>query len=72
MIKILLTIITVLLTEVTVAQEKKNFDFIIIIDGNIAKTVSNPEIIIKDDGKVIKAINVDYHPGSLDLLASDL
>lgn len=54
------------------AQEKKSFDFIIMVDGNVIQTLVNPQIIIKDSDKVLRSVNVDCHPGNLSLSQSDL
>ncbi len=66
--KTFLIIVYSLFSQFSVAQEgTKHFDFIISIDGNIMQTLTNPQIVIKNDKDILKTINVSYHPGNLSI-----
>ena len=54
------------------AQEnRKNFDFIVCVDEEIATSLSRPVIIAKQGTNVLKRIDVSYHPGNLSLGSED-
>ncbi len=58
--------------QVSMAQEnRKSFDFIISVDEEIAKTLSKPVIIVKQNTNVLKKIDIGYYPGNLSLNFGD-
>lgn len=55
-----------------IAQEnRKNFDFIIVIDEEIAISLSKPLIVVKQGADILKRIDIDYSPGNLSLSSDD-
>ncbi|MEH6309204.1 hypothetical protein RYH73_26365 [Olivibacter sp. CPCC 100613] len=56
------------------AQDKGNtdIDFVICINGDIAKTIYRPQIVVSDSESATKSLSISYHPGSLFLEKADL
>ena len=58
--------------QISIAQDsRKDFDFIISIDEEIANTLYKPQIIVKQGIKILKRIDIKYHPGNLSLYSED-
>lgn len=54
------------------AQEnRKNFDFIVCVDGEIATSLTKPVIIVKQGMNVLKRIDINYYAGNLSLSSED-
>jgi hypothetical protein len=69
---IILSFLLVTSLNTIVAQNTKNFDFIITVDENIWSIPATPKMTTKDDnGNIIDSFSVKYHAGSLSMQESD-
>lgn len=58
--------------QISMAQEnRKNFDFIVCVDEEIATSLTKPVIIVKQGTNVLKRIDINYHAGNLSLSSED-
>lgn len=70
--KLIFSILCILICGASKAQDDiKNLEFIITIDEEIAKTLFNPMIIVKNDEDVLKKVSISYYPGNLSLATKD-
>lgn len=58
--------------QISMAQEnRKNFDFIVCVDEEVATSLTRPVIIAKQGTNVLKRIDISYHAGNLSLSSED-
>lgn len=68
---LLLIIVCILCCQTLLAQEeRKEFDFIISIDGELPKSLYNPQVLMENDDNR-KVMNVNYYPGRLSFSHND-
>ena len=65
-------ILFLFICQISMAQEnRKNFDFIVCVDGEIVTSLTKPVIIVKQGMNVLKRIDINYYAGNLSLSSED-
>lgn len=68
---IFLVLFVCLLTDLTYGQDKRSFNFIIVVDETIVPNLSNSRLLMKKENELLSTINIEYWPGNLSLTHTD-
>lgn len=64
-IYVLLVAVLCAFPPILAQDDRKNFDFVIEVDGQLVESITRPKIIVMKDSQLVKEIPVGYHPGNL-------